>query len=507
MKNKLILKSSFISLTAQIINAVISFVTRTIFVHTLGVSVLGVNGVISNLLGMLSLAELGFGTAITQSLYKPFIDNDTKKISSIMKLYKIIYRYIGLVVFMLGIISMFFLKFVIKDTDLETNYIHTIYLFQLISIVSTYFFSYKRTMLYVDQKQYLTILYDLIVNIFMSIVRIIVLLKYKNYILFLSVQVLQNIISNIVISNKVNKMYPYINDKNIEKYEDTKKLFSNIKDIVFGKIAGYVYGSTDNLIISSNLGVNYVGKLSNYTMISSLVKTFLNSIVSPIQAIYANFLHSNTDSKKLIFMIDVYTFSNYIMICVFVIPFIILSQSFVEFWIGREYILSNYVVILISVDIIMHIFPGPLGNFVTIMGFFKEEKKMYIVGTIINLLISIISVQFIGLEGVLLGTAITQFFFWIGRGYYTFSNNIINISSYALSYIFDILKYLCCLFLNIFLSKYFVELFIINKDSLFQIIISSIICIIIPCIVNIIIFRKNKNFKYLCSMFIIKRNL
>ncbi len=503
-KDKLILKSSFISILSQIINAVISFINRSIFIKILGVSILGINGVISNWLGMLSLAELGFGSAITQSLYKPFIDKDTKTISSIIKLYKKIYRYIGIIVFILGIVSMFFLKSVIKDTDFKMDYIYIVYLLQLLSIVSTYFFSYKRTMLYVDQKQYIIILYDLIVNIIVSIIKIFVLIKYKNYIVYLSIQIVQNIVSNIIISMKVNKLYPYINESDISPYSESKRLFNNMKDIIFGKIAGYIYGSTDNLIISSFLGVSYVGKLSNYTMISSLVKSFLGSIVGPLQAIYGNFLNSNNSSDRVSYMINVYTFARYMILCVFIIPFILLTEPFINIWIGEKFLLSNSIVILISLDIIIHILHAPVCEFVFSLGLFNYEKKILIIGTVINLILSILFVNILGVEGVLIGTAVSQIFFWFGRAYIVFTNKYIYLRDYIKIYIKNVVTYILLLILNLFITGYFVHN-ILKQNNIIEFIVSSLICMIIPCVINFIVFYKNEYFKYLYNMFIKRR--
>ena len=503
-KDKLILKSSFISILSQIINAVISFINRSIFIKTLGVSILGINGVISNWLGMLSLAELGFGSAITQSLYKPFIDKDTETISSIMKLYKKIYRYIGIIVFILGIISMFFLESVIKDTDLKMDYIYTVYLLQLLSIVSTYFFSYKRTMLYIDQKQYIIILYDLLVNVIVSIIKIFVLIKYKNYIVYLSIQIMQNIMANIIISTKVNKLYPYINKSDISPYSESKRLFNNMKDIIFGKIAGYIYGSTDNLIISSFLGISYVGKLSNYTMISSLVKSFLGSIVGPLQAIYGNFIHKNNDSDKIMYMIEVYTFARYILVSVLIIPTIILLNTFIELWIGRDFLLSKSVVLLVAIDIFIGSVSGPMGEFIAVLGLFKADKKISIVATFVNLFISLLLVRYIGIEGVLIGTAISQIFFWLGRATAVFNNNIINLKPYVLRYIKNILTYIVIVIVNLTIISIFINKFILIQISMFNFIISVFVCVVLNLLLNVFLFHKNSYYKYLYDMFIRK---
>lgn len=499
MKKNLILKSSFVGMFSQLVNAFISFITRTIFISTLGIDILGVNGVITNILGMLSLAELGFGTAITQSLYKPFINNDNKTISSIMNLYKTIYRYIGLIVFLLGIGCMLFLNKLIKDTILDMNYIYLIYLIQLLSVVSTYFFSYKRTMLYVGQKQYITTMIDLIINILMSIIKIFILVNYKNYILYLIVQIIQNILSNILISIKVNKLYPYITDKDIQKYKETKKLLNNIKDVVFGKVAGFVYGSTDNLIISSFLGVTYVGRLSNYTMLSGLIKTFIGSIIGPLQAIFGNFIHSSDDNERIIYMINVYTFARYFLVTIFLVPFIILANSFISLWIGKEFILSNNIVNLIAMDIFIGIISGPMGEFIGILGLFKIDKIISIKGAIINFIVSIVAVRFIGLEGVLLGTVISQIVFWVGRAKGTFINNKLNLHDYKVEYIKSIAKYIIVFIINILLNSFILrKLIVIN--NIFEFIIGLMVCILLTILIFLIFFCKNTYFRYLYKL-------
>ena len=80
------------------------FVTRTVFIHTLGKEYLGIDGLFSNILTMLTLTELGFDTALNFKLYKPLAERDDKRVRIILVFYRQIYSIIGVVIFALGIL-------------------------------------------------------------------------------------------------------------------------------------------------------------------------------------------------------------------------------------------------------------------------------------------------------------------------------------------------------------------------------------------------------------------
>ena len=222
-------KNAFANIIGQVIQVVLQFLCRTIFIKLLSTEYLGLNGLFTNVLSMLSLAELGFGNALIYSMYKPIHNNDKKQICHLINFYRKIYIYITIIIFILGISLLPFLQNFIKDfenyNELENLYL--IYILYLINTLCSYVYIYKRSIIDANQKNYITIIIQKAVNIFQNIIQIIFLYLTKNFIIYLIIQIICTLVSNIIISKIADKMFPYLKEdtKNLpEKYEQHKIL-------------------------------------------------------------------------------------------------------------------------------------------------------------------------------------------------------------------------------------------------------------------------------------------
>ena len=206
MNNNSRLKNSIrnvsVGLIVTVINTLVSFVTRTVLIKTLGLEVLGLNGLFTEVISMLSLAEMGVGMAIIYSLYKPISENDEKKISQLMGLYRKAYNTIALVTFALGLLLMPFIDKLITDIDYPLPYIRLIFMLFVLKTSTTYLFSYKTSLLNADQKQYLVSMTTAIVKVVMTVVLVIELFVFKNYVVFLLLSIAQSLITNIILSRE-----------------------------------------------------------------------------------------------------------------------------------------------------------------------------------------------------------------------------------------------------------------------------------------------------------------
>ena len=127
---------------SQIITVLLGFISRTVFITALGAEYLGVNGLFTNILSIISLAESGIGSSIVYSLYKPVAENDEEKILILMNVYRKAFKVIGLIVFTIGITIMPFLKYFINgETGISNLYL--IYFIFVFNSAITYLFSYK----------------------------------------------------------------------------------------------------------------------------------------------------------------------------------------------------------------------------------------------------------------------------------------------------------------------------------------------------------------------------
>ena len=211
------IKNSFrnitVSVVGQLFVVLMQFVSRTVFINVLGTKYLGLTALFTNIILMLSLSELGIGTAIVYKLYKPISDNDKHKIYLLMNFFKRVYQVVGLVVLCLGLLILPFLKSLINE-DISFINIYLIFLLYLAqSVFSYFFFAYKTSLIDANQKSYITVGINYLFTFLSNVLQIVVLLSFKNFTAYVSVSIFTTILMNFVISKVCDKMYPYINKK------------------------------------------------------------------------------------------------------------------------------------------------------------------------------------------------------------------------------------------------------------------------------------------------------
>ena len=474
----------------NIVLNLLKFVSRIIFVKVLDEVYLGVNGLLSNVLGILALAELGIGTAINYSLYKPLADNDTDKCKKLMKFYRMAYRIIALVVLVLGLALLPFLPWFIKDTSGIEN-LNIIYLIFLANMVIGYLFSYKRTLITADQKNYKITPFLILSNLIMTTGQIIILLVFKNYILYLLVQTACIILENVLVNGYITKSYPYLKEINeaskLEKNE-LKEIKVNIKSLMFHKIGSYVLTATDNLVISKFIGIVTVGIYSNYVMIHSAISSFIYVFVSNVTASFGNLIAEGDKEKRF----KVFTEMDFITYCLYGVSAICLLftfNPFIEFVFGSKFVLPFIVVLLIMINYYL------VGlNQVPIIvqsaaGVYKYDKYVPLIEAFVNLALSVIFVQFMGISGILLGTLISYLLPLIIKPFVVFKHVLFK----------DIRLYFKSFFKQLFtliLAGLFVFLIIsfIKVPVFAQVIVNFLISLIVPTLIIILVYRKTDEF-------------
>lgn len=270
------LKNILFGLSGQIISIGMGFVVRTVFIFTLGIEYLGVDGLFTSILLMFSLANLGFDTAIIYSLYRPLAEKDIYKIQALMNLYQKAYRLIGVVVLLIGLSLLPFLDHLV-NADTTIKDINIIYLLFLISSVSSYYFVYKQSIIIADQSNYIISKIHTLFMIISNALQIVLLIIISDYIVVLVAQLTLKVIENVYIANKANKLYPFLKEKNNAKLSktDRREFFENLYSLLLYKISGVVINATDNIVISKFIGVIWVGVYSNYLLILNTLNTLL----------------------------------------------------------------------------------------------------------------------------------------------------------------------------------------------------------------------------------------
>ena len=283
----------------QLINKLMAFLVRTVFIKCLNSEYLGVNGLFSNVLTILSFAELGIGTAIIFNMYKPVADEDKEKLKSLMQLYKKAYNLIGVIVFVLGLCVVPFMNYIVKDAPNISENLILIYILFLFNTSVSYFFTYKKSIISAHQKQSIINNIDSFFYLLKSIIEIIFLFVTKNFIVYLVIQILGTILENIILSIKADKMYPYLKEKDIKPLnkDESKGIFDNVKSLIIYKFGGVIMNGTDNILISMLVNVGTVGLCSNYTMVIQAIKSVISSALNGVTASVGN-LNAVGDAKQ-----------------------------------------------------------------------------------------------------------------------------------------------------------------------------------------------------------------
>ena len=407
MRFKNSLRNLSVSFLAQIFIMGLSFVSRTIFVRLLATEYLGLSGLFTNILSVLALSELGIGNAIIVNLYKPVADHDEKAISRYMNFYATAYRIIGIGIFVFGVVSTPFLPYLV-NTDTEIPHLALIYFLYVANTAVSYFCAYKRTILTVYQKEYISRINPNLFALIQNILQIVVLLFTGNYILYVLMMTLCTLASNLCISVVADRMYPFLRENRGERLgkPDILDLFRSLKAILYYKLGNTAVNSTDNILISTLLGVYFVGLYSNYSMIVGVITTFTVMVFAACSASLGNYNACESD-QNVYFLFRVMSLLSFWIYGFASICFICLFQPFITLWIGEQYLLGNGTMLLIVAAFFLKGLISVSGTFLDVSKLFIRTRMVPVLMAVINLAVSIVAAKITGLSGIFIGTIVS----------------------------------------------------------------------------------------------------
>ena len=409
------LKNMAFGVGSQMLSILMGFFTRWMFIALLGKEYLGVSGLFTNVLSLLSLANLGFDTAIIYSLYKPLAEGDMVAVKGYMRVYKRVYRAVGATVFVLGCILMPFLPHLIKGTVTIPESIYVIYFLFLTQSASSYLFSYKQSLLTASQQNRINSLYHSIFMVLRNLGEMVVLFFFHAYIPTLICIIALQLAENAWIARVTDKKFPFLMDSSAGEisFEQKQALKENVKSLFLYKISGTIISSTDNILISKFQGLASVGLYSNYVYIVDVIRTFLSYIFYSMTASIGNYnaTESKEANEKMFYILFFASFWLYGFtgICLGV-----LLNPFIALWIGADYLLPNWTVFIIIVNYYTAGVQYASTTYREVTGLFKVGKYRPLIAAIINLAVSIILAYPLGISGILLGTIISRLcvYFW-----------------------------------------------------------------------------------------------
>lgn len=406
---KSIFRNGFAAIFSQAILVFIQLVQRMVLIRYIGVELLGINSTISSVLNALALTELGVQSAVVFYLYQPLKEKDTDKINGCLNVLRIFYNCLAVFLFILALICIPFLGKLLNGVIIN-EYIIFMFLLMAGNISVSYVIAYQRALFYADRREYICKIADSITQISFFLIKILVLLITENFLLFLFVQILQSFSGNLFISVLCKRKYPFLK-KGKADIVFVKKIWGDVKNIFSGKFAGYIYGATDNIIISMRLNPTVVGFFTNYTLITSSLKAAVSIMFNSMTPIIGNMIVYSGE-KKQEELFEIYSKVRFIIANCLVIPWLILAGDIVSFLFGKQYVLEMAIPILLSIDMYIHVAYSGCCEYINGAGLFREDKNVAVLGALINIVSSYILCGILGIEGVLIGTVLSQIFFW-----------------------------------------------------------------------------------------------
>lgn len=391
-------------------NIILQFVSRTIFIHILGVTYLGVYGLFSEVLTVLSLAELGVGTAIVYNLYKPIAENDVPKMKALMNLYGKTYQVIGTVILIVGILCTPLLPFIIKENHNIPD-LQIIYILYVISSASSYLFIYKSAFLVANQKEYIYTTIRVIFNFIQVAVQLTVLAITKSFIFYLIAQITIDLVKNLYVSHTVEKIYPFLKNVKGEVLSKNQviKIWRDVRALIIYKFSNVMVNSTDNIIITAFVGIIETGLYSNYATITTHVVQVIDTIVYSFDAGIGNYNATETDENKYKMFRNFNFFMNWIYGCSVICLFALLNP-FIDLWLGDKFLLDTAIIAVTCFNFYVTGTQKIIWSFRQAMGLFDYGKYKPLVSVLVNLVSSVILAKKFGLIGVFMGTSITRVF-------------------------------------------------------------------------------------------------
>lgn len=396
----------------QFITLILGFVNRSVFIWTLGVNYLGISGLFSDILNMLSLADLGFGVALTYSMYKPLAEKDYTRLAALTNLYQKVYLVIAIVVTVLGLSLVPFLKYLVNLPH-SIPHLTLYYIMYLANTVASYLVIYKTSILTADQKEYILNKYRSIFSVLQTLFMTIFLWITHSYFIYLLVQVLFTYVQNFYCSKIAEKKYPFIK-KNIKMpFKEVKEIFKNMYSVFLYKISGVLLNATDNTIISVMIGTNMVGYYSNYSMIVLKVTNLINTIFYSLTASLGNLVVKGKAERRYQIFLSMQSISDIFSICC-VTCLSLLMQDFIRLWLGKSYLLNDVVLLAIVCNFYLGVILLPIWVYREATGLYQQTKYIMVLTAIVNLILSVFLAKKIGISGVLFSSAIARLvtYFW-----------------------------------------------------------------------------------------------
>lgn len=484
-------KNAIAACIFQCVYLLLSFVTRFVMIKYIGLTAVSLNGLFTEVLSMLSLVELGVGSAIVYNLYKPLAENDIPKLTALMTLFKKAYRTIAFVIFAIGLCFLPRIDLFVSKIDVSMSYLRLVYFLFLVKTASSYLLSYKTSLINADQKAYIVSICNIITKVLFTILELFILIFTQNFILYLIFEICYIISTNVILSHIANKHYPFLKENGELSKEESKGIFHNIKNIFITTICTRITSSTDNILISTLVGTIQVGIYSQYSMFINGVNTMIRQINNGAVASIGHVMIHDSKEHCHEILCNL-TFMNFMIGSICGSCLLTMLNPFISIVFGSQYVIDNFTLYVICYNFFLATICHCIWNFTNVSGLFAKDKNIGIIGTVFNLIVSIIFGKYCGMVGIFAGTAITHFIQGELKIRLLYHENFhMNPKLYSKKW----WKYMALAALEMGLL-FFISFHLPFHNNYIQLLLMGILSLLFPFIINFVLFKNTEEWNY-----------
>jgi len=415
-----------VNLIFYFLTLVLSFYSRKIFLDNLSAEFIGLYGTLSNILGYLNLAELGIAGCISFFLFKPLQSNNKAAIQEILSVFGYLYRIIGTIIFIGGIIISLFFPLIFSNCEVESSVVYFAFYSILGSSLIGYFINYRQILLSADQKNYLVAIYFQSFGLLKTIIQIYLAYTYKNLYIWVAIEFLFSIIGCIILNWKIKQVYPWLKtDKSkgrelLKKYPD---ILTNTRQIFIHKIKDLILNKSDELFIFFFVSLKMVAFYGNYMLIVTKIGQLFGSVLNSVDASIGNLVAENNKQNIMKVFWEMLTIRHFVagLLCFSVFHFI---EPFIAIWLGSEYVIDHSILLFLTIYSYISYSRQVVDMYNHAYGLYADTWSAW-AELIINISITIIAGYYYGIVGLLLGKIISTgiiVIFW--KPYYLFTSGL-----------------------------------------------------------------------------------
>lgn len=486
-----------VNLVFYFLSLVFAFFSRKIFLECLGAEFMGLTGTLNNILSFLNVAELGIGTSITYFLYKPLQEKNIVKTNDIVSVLAYLYRCIGFIIGIAGVVISFSFPYIFKNSAIDTFLVYFTFYAFLATSMAGYIINYKQLLVSADQKQYLVNSIFMSITLVQTAVQILLAYYYRNLYLWVIVGLLFTIVGCIFFNKRIDKTYPWLNvdmKRGKKLLKEYPEILKKTRQIFIQKIKDFILYRSDQILVFAFVSLKMVAFYDNYMILVNKFNLLVNMLSDGMNAGIGNLVAEGNKQNTMKVFWEL-TAIRFIIVGIIIFAFLIFMQPFIIIWLGAEYLLDDYIVYLIAINIFIMLSRGVVEMYISAHGLFSDVWAAW-TELALNICVTLTLAPFLGIAGILLGKIASVFFialFW--KPYFLFSQGL---HEHVSTYWHGMMKYYAIFIIGIFPSLLLKQYIMrdIHQGIGLSFITGIVLYVLLLIIYCLILFTSTKGMKF-----------